>query len=155
MTVVSFNASNSVSALKLRPLSFGKSPLSSAVLFLIQAFCSSTSSATISINSSVLGSSLFIDTTFLYPPLLMSDGRESVIRKESGSIFYTVHLTPYNPMYIGKLYTSQELFAEAEAVAVTKSAEGGAVTFCRRSFHRHPHPIGRVEIYCESRTLSI
>ena len=40
-------------------------------------------------------------------------------------------------------------------VAVTKSAEGEAAANCRRLFHLLPHPIGRVEIYRESRTLSI
>ena len=45
--------------------------------------------------------------------------------------------------------------AEGGAGAVTKSAEGGAVTYCRRSVHLHPLPIGRVEIYRETRTLSI
>ena len=40
-------------------------------------------------------------------------------------------------------------------VAVKKSAEGGAVTICRRKIHHHPRPIGRGEIYRESRTLSI
>ena len=50
---------------------------------------------------------------------------------------------------------SRTIFAEGEAVAVTKSAEGGAAANCRRSFHHRPHPIGRVEIYRETRTLSI
>ena len=49
---------------------------------------------------------------------------------------------------------SRTIFAEGEAVAVTKSAEGGAATFCRRSVHHHPRPIGRVEIYRETRFLS-
>ena len=39
-------------------------------------------------------------------------------------------------------------------VAVTKSAEGEAVANCRRSVHHHPRPIGRVEIYRETRFLS-
>jgi len=50
---------------------------------------------------------------------------------------------------------SRTIFAEGEAVAVTKSAEGGAAANCRRSVHHHPHPIGRGEIYRETRTLSI
>ena len=50
---------------------------------------------------------------------------------------------------------SRTIFAEGEAVAVTKSAEGGAATYCRRLFHQHPHPIGRGKIYRETRTLSI
>jgi len=50
---------------------------------------------------------------------------------------------------------SRTISAEGEAAAVTKSAVGGAATYCRRSVHRHPLPIGRVEIYRESRTLSI
>jgi len=50
---------------------------------------------------------------------------------------------------------SRTIFAEGEAVAVTKSAEGGAAANCRRSFHLLPHPIGRVEIYRETRFLSI
>jgi len=50
---------------------------------------------------------------------------------------------------------SRTIFAEGEAAAVTKSAEGGAVTYCRRSVHLHPLPIGRVEIYRETRILSI
>ena len=45
--------------------------------------------------------------------------------------------------------------AERGFVAVTKSAEGEAAANCRRLFHLLPHPIGRVEIYRESRTLSI
>ena len=50
---------------------------------------------------------------------------------------------------------SRTIFAEGEAAAATKSAEGGAATHCRRSVHHHPRPIGRVEIYRETRTLSI
>ena len=45
--------------------------------------------------------------------------------------------------------------AERGFVTVTKSAEGEAAANCRRLFHLLPHPIGRVEIYRESRTLSI
>jgi len=58
-------------------------------------------------------------------------------------------------MYIGHLSPCQVLSAEGEAAAVTKSAEGGAAANCRRSVHLHPLPIGRVEIYRETRTLSI
>ena len=47
-------------------------------------------------------------------------------------------------MYIGHLSPCQVL-----------SAEGGAAANCRRSVHLHPLPIGRVEIYRETRTLSI
>ena len=49
---------------------------------------------------------------------------------------------------------SRTIFAEGEAVAVTKSAEGGAAANCRRSVHLHPHPKGRVKNYRENRILS-
>ena len=58
-------------------------------------------------------------------------------------------------MYIGHLSPCQVLSAEGGTAAVTKSAEGGAAANCRRSVHLHPLPIGRVEIYRETRTLSI
>ena len=50
---------------------------------------------------------------------------------------------------------SRTIFAEGEAVAVTKSAEGGAAANCRRSFQLLPHPKGRVKNYRENRILSI
>ena len=53
-------------------------------------------------------------------------------------------ITYRSPMYIGHLSPCQVL-----------SAEGGAAANCRRSVHLHPLPIGRVEIYRETRTLSI
>ena len=49
---------------------------------------------------------------------------------------------------------SRTIFAEGEAAAVTKSAEGGAATHCRRLIHLHPHPKGRVKNYRENRILS-
>ena len=53
------------------------------------------------------------------------------------------------------IHMSRTISAEGGAAAATKSAEGGAATYCRRSVHHHPRPIGRVEIYRETRTLSI
>ena len=50
---------------------------------------------------------------------------------------------------------SRTIFAEGEAAAATKSAEGGAATYCRRLVHHHPRPNGWGEIYRETRTLSI
>ena len=126
MTVVSFSASNNVSALKLRPLSFGKSPLSWAVFIL---------------NSG-------IHTTFLHFAISLGEATYQPFVANYLSITYR------SPMYIGHLSPCQVLSAEGGAVAVTKFRRRRSATHCRRSFHHHPRPIGRVKIYRETRFLS-